>query len=264
MRAAKSWEYEGKLGTPDAENRDTGSTGSAPAVFLRGVCLERDGAEILHDVSLWLDPGEFVLIVGPNGAGKSSLLRVVGGLWRPSRGEVWRSGMLLLGAGSRGGASQVGLLAHDDYLYLDLSPWENLWIYGRLYGLEPGQVEFRIETLLRELDLILMAHEPVRRLSRGTRRRVALARLFLHPLPLLLLDEPEATLDAAGIDWLAAKLRRRPRHQSILLTAARPGPLAGLADRRVRIRGGRLDPREAREDEGMGEGIGEGIKEDKG
>ncbi|MBE3576675.1 MAG: ATP-binding cassette domain-containing protein [Limnochordales bacterium] len=256
------------------------STDDAPALLLRGVFLERSGVEILENVNLWLDPGELVLVLGPNGAGKSSLLRVAGGVWRPSRGEVWRNGTLVFdsgggpdlvgrsgdrrgtygrrGGGLGGGAGLVGMLAHEDYLYVDLSPWENLYFYGRLMGLDHGQARLRTEMLLEELGLILMAHEPVRRLSRGMRRRVALARLFLRDLPLLLLDEPEATLDTAGIDWLATRLAERPRQQSILLTAARPGPLTVLADRQVRIRSGRLIA-----DSGGGVGESNGDEEEK-
>lgn len=277
----------------DADHAGTRCTDGAPALLLRGVFLERDGADILENVNLWLDRGELVLIVGPNGAGKSSLLRVAGGLWRPSRGEVWRNGRLVFdssgrsntarrsdrrsaGGGSSGGGSEdsaglVGMLAHEDYLYMDLSPWENLYFYGRLLGLETEQAKLRTEMLLDELDLTLMAYEPVRRLSRGTRRRVALARLFLRNLPLLLLDEPEATLDTAGIEWLAAKLRQRPCEQSILLTAARPGPLAALADRLVRIRAGRLvsdsdmdaDTSEYNENDDVKEGVRQTKEEER-
>ncbi|HHV55739.1 MAG TPA: heme ABC exporter ATP-binding protein CcmA [Firmicutes bacterium] len=222
-----------------SEDRD-----KPPVLLLRGVGLVRNGRTILSGVSLWLMPGEVVAVVGPNGAGKTSLLRVAAGLTPPSEGEVWVEGVAWRPAGGGQGHArgQVSLLAHEDMLYLDLSPWENLVFHGRLYGLEKGQAEFRAEELLDELGLLLVADLPVRLLSRGMQRRVALARLFLRPASLLLLDEPEASLDPEGVAWLVERLgkRRRPGEQAVLLTAARPGQILSVVHRTVRLEAGRV------------------------
>lgn len=95
---------------------------------------------------------------------------------------------------------QIGYLGHDPGVYLDLSPIQNLELFGDLYGI--AERDARIELLLEQVGLIHRAHDATRTFSRGMVQRLGLARMLLHEPTLLLLDEPFSGLDALGAQLL--------------------------------------------------------------
>lgn len=167
------------------------------AIELRG--LRRDFGErtALDGVDLDLAAGESLLVLGPNGAGKTTLLRVLAALLRPTAGEARVLGRSLPEEAwkLRG---RVGLLGHEPLLYRDLSGRENLRFHARLHGMRGGSAAERIEALLAATGMESRAEERVAALSAGMRQRLAICRCVLHEPELLLLDEPESSLDAGG------------------------------------------------------------------
>jgi len=151
--------------------------------------------EALSDVSLSLQRGQTLVVFGPNGAGKSTLLRVLATLLRPHAGTVRVLGSSLPEEAwaVRG---RIGLLGHEPLLYRELSARENLRYHARLHGI----AEERVQEMLEAVAVSDRAGEPLRTLSRGMVQRVAIARAVLHEPELLLLDEPHANLDPAGVE----------------------------------------------------------------
>jgi heme exporter protein A len=168
-----------------------------PAVELDG--LRRDYGErtALGELSLRLEEGRSMLVVGPNGAGKTTLLRVLATLLRPSDGRARVLGCELPGEAWRL-RGQVGYLGHEPLLYRDLTGRENLRFQARLHGLDGGAAERRIAALLEAAGMSRRADDRVADLSAGMRQRLAICRCVLHEPRLLLLDEPDSNLDAAG------------------------------------------------------------------
>jgi heme exporter protein A len=168
---------------------------------------------VLRDLTLSVTAGETVAIFGPNGAGKSTMLRLLAGLTTPTGGSLRLLGTDPASAGVRG---HIGLVAHQSFLYPDLTARENLLFYARMYGLEDAAA--RAETWLERVALIDVGDRPVRLFSRGMEQRLALARALLHDPEIVLLDEPWSGLDAAAADWLAGLLRElRGRKRTILV-----------------------------------------------
>ena len=164
--------------------------------MIRARGLERRfGAKrVLAGLDLDVEEGGFLLVTGRNGSGKSTLLALCAGLLAPTGGT-------LEVAAERG---EIGYLAHEPLVYRELTALENLDLYGRLYRV-PERRE-RIGMLLERFGLWDVRHERVGDFSRGMAQRLALCRTLLHEPRLLLLDEPYASLDAAGASLLDEEL----------------------------------------------------------
>jgi heme exporter protein A len=167
----------------------------------RGLVKEFAGLAAVDGIDLMLPPGGFLTVFGPNGAGKTSLLKLLAGSMRPTRGEVRVAGRRLE-PGSTAGRERIGVLSHQTFLYGHLTARENLRLFGTLYGL--GDLEARVAERLGEVGLLERADDRVKTFSRGMRQRIGLARTLLHDPDVVLLDEPYTGLDVHA----SAVLRR--------------------------------------------------------
>jgi ABC-type multidrug transport system ATPase subunit len=178
---------------------------TAPAIELRGLRREFGERVAFAGVDLSLPSGATLAVLGPNGSGKTTLLRVLAGLLRPSAGEARVLGCELPGESwkLRG---RIGYLGHDPLLYRDLTPRENLRFVARLHGLDREDAESRIDRLLAAVGMDRRADDRVAEFSAGMAQRVAVCGALLTEPELLLLDEPEAHLDAAAREAVEALL----------------------------------------------------------
>lgn len=102
--------------------------------------------------------------------------------------------------------SKIGVISHNTFLYDNLSAYENLEFYGRLYGV--ADLKQRIQAVLAEVGLTYVLYDPVRTFSRGMQQRLSIARAILHDPEILFLDEPYTGLDQNAIDILNTVLKR--------------------------------------------------------
>lgn len=191
----------------------------------------------INRVSLRCDAGEIVALLGPNGAGKSTLLAIASTLLEPSSGTV-RYGD---SDRHRDLRSRIGLLAHDLYLYTELTAAENLTFFAQIHEL--SDVGGRVDRALTSARLIERRDDAVSSFSRGMRQRLALERALLHDPRLVLLDEPFTGLDDASSAALVERLRElRSRGAMVLLATHDLDVIDGLIDRALLLRAGRLMP----------------------
>jgi heme exporter protein A len=213
-----------------------GEATGEPALSLVG--LRRDYGErtALEGVGFELAHGETLLVLGPNGAGKTTLLRILATLLRPSGGEVRALGCRVPDETwkLRG---RIGFLGHEPLLYRDLSGRENLRFHARLHGIDGEPAEARIERLLGAVAMERRAEERVAELSAGMRQRLAICRCVLHEPELLLLDEPDSNLDAAGRE-LARGLIGPGEARTRVIVSHDPERFEGEADRVLRLEAG--------------------------
>ena len=190
----------------------------------------------LAGVDLDVAAGEVVLLKGPNGAGKTTLLRACAGLVGITAGEAEVLGCDLT-RDRRAVRRRIGLLGHATFLYDELTVADNLRFAARAAGRPVADGALALERLglagrLRDL--------PVAKLSAGQRRRVALAAVVARRPELWLLDEPHASLDAAGRDLLDQLIRDAVAAGSTVILASHEAERADhLATRRVTVIGGR-------------------------
>jgi len=153
----------------------------------------------IKDVSFHIKKGEIFGCLGPNGAGKTTLLKLLTGQLHPTTGSAtvagrnaWENRFSL--------AQLIGVLSEEDNLYERLSGWENLEIFAKIFNV--SKVQYIEMVKLLEIEEKLSA--PVKTLSKGYKRRLLLARAFLHRPQILFLDEPTANLDI----FSARKIRK--------------------------------------------------------
>jgi heme ABC exporter ATP-binding subunit CcmA len=199
--------------------------------------VKRCGRLILDQINLCINTGEIVVLLGSNGAGKSTLLRCLAGLTRPSTGEVYWFGQSP--HQNLGLKRSVGMVAHQRWLYSELTPRENLLFTAKMYGIRDGVS--RIEQLLAEAALLAHADASTAQLSHGMRQRLSICRALVHDPSVLLLDEPFSALDHDGEKWLEQVLeQRRSLSTAIFLTTHRFDPVRQFAKRVLRLECGRL------------------------
>ncbi len=168
---------------------------TAPAAELAGVSVSLHGNTVLEDVSLRIEPHDYLALLGPNGGGKTTLLKVLLGLLAPDRGVV-----RVLGKPPRRARGQVGYV--PQYVRFDLAFPIRVWdvvLMGRLGGSWLGRIgaadRAAARAALERVEMEHLAERPIGALSGGQLQRVLIARALAQQPELLLLDEPTASLD---------------------------------------------------------------------
>ncbi len=192
-------------------------------ISAKGLRVDRGGRPIVRGVDFDLCAGEALLVLGRNGAGKSTLLRALAGFLPLREGEIRLNG----GADEAPLAEQAHYVGHADGLKAALTALENLEFWARMLKSAPGSA-LSPEGALEKVGLARVGDFPVAYLSAGQKRRVALARLFVAPRPIWLLDEPATALDV-GSQRTFAEAMAAHRAGGGLIVAATHAPL-GLID----------------------------------
>jgi heme exporter protein A len=212
----------------------------AALIEARGLDKSFAFSPVLRNVNLTVAGGAGAMVIGRNGAGKSTLIRILAGLSAPTGGEV-----LLFGSSSRALESdlrrRVGLVAHQSFLYPNLTARENLEFYADLYRLDRAPAG--VTGWLARVGLSAAADDRVRTFSRGMEQRLGLARALMPSPKVLLMDEPFAALDAEGAALVATLLREAlARGCAAIITAHEPLILEGISLDVYEIIRGRLVP----------------------
>lgn len=174
--------------------------------MLSAINLEcRRGEQLLFSkLSFALDTGGLIQLRGANGSGKTSLLRILCGLSRPEKGEIFWNGKAIHGI-QKIYAKAIRYISHSNALKDDFSPLENLFFSAKMNG--SNSSEKSVAHALCRMGLENRMHLPVRRLSQGQRRRVALSPLVMGEFsPLWILDEPFNALDIEGVALMSEVL----------------------------------------------------------
>ena len=201
--------------------------------------------EALQGVDLTLARGEFVALVGPSGSGKSTVLHLIGGLDRPTSGEVWIDGIELSASDehtlTHHRRTHVGFVFQGFNLLPRLTAEENVALPLMFSGVPEKERRARARALLARVGLgQRLAHRPTQ-LSGGEQQRVAIARALIGQPALLLADEPTGNLDSTTGAEIMALLRELNRERALTLLVVSHDPeVAAFAGRIVRLRDGQV------------------------
>jgi heme exporter protein A len=158
----------------------------------------------LDGIDLTVEPCETLAIFGPNGAGKTTLIKILASIMKPSAGEVFINGFDIK-HNAEDVRSQIGIVSHQTFLYNNLTAYENLLFYSRMYDVADSKQ--RIYQVVSMVGMQLRMHDKISTLSRGMQQRLSIARCLIHKPLIILLDEPETGLDQQAISMLWGALK---------------------------------------------------------
>ncbi len=193
----------------------------------------------LSNVSFNLNKGEITGIIGHNGAGKTTLLKIMSGLIKPEKGTIFINGIDIIKDSNE--LKQIsGYLPEESRLYENMTVPDYLHFFGELYGMSQKKILEREEKLLSDLSLV---HDDKRtgNLSKGMKRKVAIARSLLHDPQILIYDEPGSGLDPMTTRFIIEYLKELKKSgKTIILSAHNLNQVEEICDKIIIMRRGEV------------------------
>ena len=180
------------------------ATTNERAIEVKGLTKSFGNHLALGGIDFIVEPGKTLAIFGPNGAGKTTLIKILASIMKPTAGEVFING-LDLNHNAEDIRSQIGIVSHQTFLYGNLTAYENLLFFCRMYDV--ADFKQRILQVVSMVGMQYRLHDRIGTLSRGMQQRLSIARCLLHKPPIILLDEPETGLDQQAISMLWGALK---------------------------------------------------------
>lgn len=225
---------------PQIQDDRPGPQTDRPVAIVRALQKSYAGKPVVDRVSFDIRKGEFCGLLGPNGAGKTTILRMLVGNSMPDSGSLEVLGYPVPREARRMRA-RVGIVPQSDNLDPDLSVIENLFVYGRYFGIAGNVLEMRVHELLTFASLTDWAGSRINQLSGGMMRRLSIARALINNPELLILDEPTTGLDPQARHTIWQQLRRMQREgMTLILTTHYMEEAERLCDRIILIDNGAL------------------------
>ena len=212
---------------------------------------EAEEVQAVRDVSLTIERGEFTALAGPSGSGKTTLLNLIGGLTRPTRGEIWVAGQELGALSSRELAQlrleEVGFVFQAYNLLPVLSALENAEFPMLLQGIPAAERSERVRELFERTGMTGLEDRRPGKLSGGQQQRVAVVRAVASQPALVLADEPTANLDSHASEALLDMMAELNRELGVTFVfATHDGHVMERSRRLVRMVDGAIDSDETR------------------
>ena len=199
----------------------------------------------IDDVSVDIHEGEFVALIGPSGSGKSTLLHLLGGLDKPTSGEIVVGGKNVSSMNDRQLSKfrnqTIGFVFQSFYLQPFLTLRRNIEVASMPQRMRQAERRLRIESLARQVGLYdRLSHRP-HELSGGQIQRAAIARALLNRPAIILADEPTGNLDSVNSrDIISLFQQIREQYHTTIIIATHDNEIAAQADRVIALKDGRL------------------------
>jgi len=204
-----------------------------PILEVDGLACERGDHRLFSGLSFALSPGELMQVQGENGSGKTTLLRTLCGFVQPAQGRVLWGGQDI-SEWDDAYHAQMCYLGHLNAIKDELSALENLQMSAGLAGFKVSEQE--AVAVLRRMGLRRKEHLPVRVLSQGQRRRVALSRLLIGDARLWILDEPLTALDVGAVGMMQELIAEHlSKGGMTIFTTHQPLQVAGVQTRQLAL-----------------------------
>ena len=183
-------------------------------LLINGIYKQYGYRNILKDINISISAGNVLTIIGPNGAGKSTLLKILSTQVRPTKGEMLYNN-IPIHKDLNNYKKALSYLSHKTFLYDDLSAYQNLVFFAKLYNYkDPGQ---KVLELLELLELNTRKDDPVKYYSRGMQQKLTIARALINNPQFIYLDEPYTGLDSRAENLLSTQILKKKEEQAIIV-----------------------------------------------
>jgi len=213
-------------------------------IEVQGLTKYYDDRPAIADLTFSVPRGQMLGLLGPAGAGKSTIMRILTGYLRATSGEASVAGCDVFER-SREARKRIGYLPETTPLYNEMRVERFLETMCRLHGVPPRRRRHRIDYALTACGLTKHRKHVIGHLSRALRRRVGLAQAVVHEPPVLVLDDPGASLDSAQTEEMLQLIRALGERRTVMLSSRVPAEVNAMCDRVLLINGGRLVADEA-------------------
>jgi ribose transport system ATP-binding protein len=236
-----------------AEQRHTGEGAAQAVLSLHGLCKSYGPNQVLTDASFEVRPGEVVALLGENGAGKSTVSNIIAGSVKADSGTItWRGQPYAPASPAQAIEAGIGMIHQELKLLPDLSVAENVYV-GRLLTrggrIDRATMNQRASAQLKRLGLTVSPDQKVRTLRVAAQQQVEIAKALALDAQLLIFDEPTAALGGEETELLFQQIRKlKSEGMSFIYISHRLDEIAGIADRIVVMRDGRIVARHDRAD----------------
>lgn len=186
----------------------------------------------VEDVNLYMEEGESVGLLGPNGAGKSTTISMISSLLPPTKGTVRYNGEDVLKDPNKL-RPILGVVPQEIALYDELSAYENMKFFGKIYGLSGKRLENKIQEVLEIVGLTERQKDAVETYSGGMKRRINIAVSLMHDPEILIMDEPTVGIDPQSRNYILEMVRElnRKKGLTVLYTSHYMEEVERLCDR---------------------------------
>jgi ABC-type multidrug transport system ATPase subunit len=191
----------------------------------------------VSDLTIEIEQGEIVSILGPNGAGKSTLLKMLSLQSKPSSGRLKLFGQEPPKQETK---RRIGYLAHESFLYGELTVLENLKFYQKMFANSRESSKDTLIELIESLAIERWLHVRAENLSHGSRKRADIARALIHGPDLLTLDEPLSGLDPQGLELVINNIANRDLGRTTLLSLQDIELARKFCDRAIVLKDGKI------------------------
>jgi ABC-type multidrug transport system ATPase subunit len=205
--------------------------------LLNKVSKRYGNVHAVRDLTIKIEEGEIVSILGPNGSGKSTILKMLSLQSKPTSGRL---GLFEKEPPKLEAKRQIGYLAHESFLYGELTVLENLEFYRRMFSAQVADRHDSLFALIEALGIDKWAHTQAKNLSHGSRKRADLARTLLHNPRLLSLDEPLSGLDPQARKLVLAKIADRDSNRTVVLSLQDIETAREFCDKAIILQDGRM------------------------
>ncbi|VEE81043.1 lipoprotein-releasing system ATP-binding protein [Streptococcus milleri] len=198
--------------------------------------------QVLKDIHLAVEEGEFVAIMGPSGSGKSTLMNIIGMLDRPTSGEYYLEGEEVAKLGEKKLAKvrnqQIGFVFQQLFLLSKLNALQNVELPLIYAGVSQSKRKALAEQYLKKVELEARMHHLPSELSGGQKQRVAIARALVNHPSIILADEPTGALDTKTGEQIMELLTELNREGKTIIMVTHEPEIAAFAKRQIVIRDG--------------------------
>ena len=195
--------------------------------------------EILHNINFCLRKGQIVALVGPNGAGKTTLMRLLSGFYKQEQGEILFNEISLENNRTEF-LENIAYVPEHGGIYPDMSVFEFLTFMGNVKHLDKQTFDVNVRKVIKNLELESVINQKCETLSKGYKRRVAIAGAMLSEPELLILDEPTEGLDPQQKLRLREVLQNYGKKNTILISTHIKEEVEALANRVLMIKSGKI------------------------